>query len=187
MRDAEATQRRLLDAARTEFAAHGIAGARVDRIAHAARSNKAQIYNYFGNKDALFDAVFSDVVAQVVTTAPLNVEDLPDYAVRLAKGYDADPDVMRLATWHRLERGASPLVQAAVTSNAAKIDTLARAQANGTIASRLPAGVLLALLLQIAAVWAELPEELSEAMGPVDAGSRYAAVRDAVAALLTRG
>jgi AcrR family transcriptional regulator len=41
--DAEATKRRLLDAARDEFAAYGIAGARVDRIAEAAQANKAQI------------------------------------------------------------------------------------------------------------------------------------------------
>jgi AcrR family transcriptional regulator len=34
--DAQATQRRLLEAATQEFAARGIAGARVDRIAVAA-------------------------------------------------------------------------------------------------------------------------------------------------------
>jgi AcrR family transcriptional regulator len=49
IRDAEATRQRLLDAAAEEFAARGIAGARVDRIAQAARSNKAQIYHYFGS------------------------------------------------------------------------------------------------------------------------------------------
>ena len=37
MRDAQATRRRLLDAAAAEFAVHGIAGARVDRIAAAAK------------------------------------------------------------------------------------------------------------------------------------------------------
>ena len=40
-RDAEATRRRLLDAATAEFAAYGIAGARVDRIAAEARSSAA--------------------------------------------------------------------------------------------------------------------------------------------------
>ena len=39
--DAQATKRRLLAAATAEFAAHGLAGARVDRIAAAARANKA--------------------------------------------------------------------------------------------------------------------------------------------------
>ena len=64
--DAQATQRRLLEAAAQEFAARGIAGARVDRIAEAARSNKAQIYHYFGSKDELFDAVFNSLVADTL-------------------------------------------------------------------------------------------------------------------------
>src|ERR1700689_2069796 len=117
IRDAEATRQRLLDAATEEFAARGIAGARVDRIADAARSNKAQIYHYFGSKDGLFDAVFTAIVAQVVEGIPLDVTDLPGYAERLARGNDEYPDVLRLATWHRLERGDATLVQAAVDSN----------------------------------------------------------------------
>jgi hypothetical protein len=43
VRDADATRRRLLDAATEEFAAYGIAGARVDRSAEAGKTNKAQI------------------------------------------------------------------------------------------------------------------------------------------------
>ena len=57
-RDAAATRRRLIDAARAEFAQYGIAGSRVDRIAANAGANKAQIYNYFGSKDQLFAAVW---------------------------------------------------------------------------------------------------------------------------------
>ncbi|MCU1609211.1 MAG: TetR family transcriptional regulator, partial [Pseudonocardiales bacterium] len=37
---------RLLDAAFAEFAQHGLAGARVDRIAEAAQANKGLIYVY---------------------------------------------------------------------------------------------------------------------------------------------
>ncbi len=43
VRDAEATKKRLLDAAAAEFAEFGIAGARVDRIALAAKANKSMI------------------------------------------------------------------------------------------------------------------------------------------------
>jgi AcrR family transcriptional regulator len=46
---------RLLDAAFEEFAQHGLAGARVDRIAEAAQANKGLIYVYYGNKEQLFD------------------------------------------------------------------------------------------------------------------------------------
>ncbi|HXW08421.1 MAG TPA: TetR family transcriptional regulator, partial [Vicinamibacterales bacterium] len=46
-RDAESSRHRLLDAAAAEFAAHGFAGASVDRIAAAAGLNKAMIYYHF--------------------------------------------------------------------------------------------------------------------------------------------
>ena len=45
MRNAEATKERILEAALAEFSDHGIAGARVDRIAQAARCNKNLIYS----------------------------------------------------------------------------------------------------------------------------------------------
>jgi AcrR family transcriptional regulator len=43
-------------------AEYGIAGARVDRIAAAAKTNKQMIYAYFGNKDDLLDAAFISYV-----------------------------------------------------------------------------------------------------------------------------
>jgi AcrR family transcriptional regulator len=184
IRDAEATRARLLAAARAEFAAYGIAGARVDRIAAEAGSNKAQIYHYFGSKDGLFDAVFTEVVGQVVTGIPLDVTDLPGYAERLARGNDEFPDVMRLATWHRLERGDQLLVQAAVASNQAKIDEIARAQDDGLLTRRYPAGALLALVIHTAALWADMPAELAACVKVADGETRAGLVRDAVRALL---
>lgn len=185
IRDAEATQARLLSAARSEFAAYGIAGARVDRIATEARCNKAQIYHYFGSKDGLFDAVFTGVVDQVVSGTPLDVDDLPGYAERLARGYDEHPDILRLSTWHRLECSGSPLVEAAIRSNRTKIDQIAQAQQEGKLTTRYPAGVLLALVLQTAALWASAPDELADAIGPIESEARYRLVREAVSALLS--
>ena len=183
-RDADATRSRLLASARHEFAQYGIAGARVDRIAADAGSNKAQIYHYFGSKDALFDAVFADVVQQVVEGIPLDPQDLPGYAERLCRGYDDYPDIMRLATWHRLERGASRQVKSALDSNRAKIAELASVQASGGLSRQIDAGPLLALVLQISAMWVELPDELAAAIGRTSADSRAAVVRQAVSALL---
>ncbi len=48
---------RLLETATREFAAKGLAGARVDAIARAARSNKQLVYYYFGNKIGLYNEV----------------------------------------------------------------------------------------------------------------------------------
>lgn len=104
MRDGQRSRRRVLDAAAAEFAGRGIAGARVDRIADAARVNKSQMYTYFGSKDGLFDAVFRDQLARIVEAVPLTADDLPDYAARLYDSYVENPELLRLATWYRLER-----------------------------------------------------------------------------------
>jgi AcrR family transcriptional regulator len=56
-RDPEGMRQRILDAARDEFARYGIDGARVDRIARAARANKRMLYYHVGNKGALYLAV----------------------------------------------------------------------------------------------------------------------------------
>src|SRR5947207_7143306 len=51
------TKAAILRAALGEFASHGIAGARVDRIARAAGVNNHALYYHFGNKEALFRLV----------------------------------------------------------------------------------------------------------------------------------
>jgi len=56
-RDAERSQQDILQAAQDEFAALGLGGARVDRIAERAGVNKRLIYYYFGSKEDLFLAV----------------------------------------------------------------------------------------------------------------------------------
>jgi AcrR family transcriptional regulator len=56
-RDPEATREAILTAATDEFAAYGLGGARVDRIAERAGINKRMLYYYFGQKEDLFLAV----------------------------------------------------------------------------------------------------------------------------------
>ncbi len=51
----------ILKAAVREFAQEGIAGARTDAIAKAARVNKALLYYYFEDKEALYGAVLDQV------------------------------------------------------------------------------------------------------------------------------
>jgi TetR/AcrR family transcriptional regulator len=61
----EGTRDRLLAAAAQEFAAHGFAGANVDRIARAARVNKAMIYYHFRSKAALYREILGDMFRAV--------------------------------------------------------------------------------------------------------------------------
>ena len=56
-REPDATRRRILAAATAEFAAKGLAGARVDEIAARALVSKRMLYHYFGDKEALWLAV----------------------------------------------------------------------------------------------------------------------------------
>jgi AcrR family transcriptional regulator len=185
--DAQATQRRLLEAAAQEFAARGIAGARVDRIAEVAQANKAQIYHYFGSKDQLFDAVFNNLVADTLHEVPIDVTDLPEYAGRLVDRYEQHPQVPRLATWYRLERADThaPL-EAIVNSNRDKVDAIARAQQSGDLPSHIAAADLLALILALAAMWTSITPEFTELIAGHTAADRRRVITDAVAAVLAR-
>lgn len=51
----------ILKAAVAEFAREGVAGARTDAIARSAGVNKALLYYYFKDKEALYDAVLDHV------------------------------------------------------------------------------------------------------------------------------
>src|SRR5205807_8416807 len=53
-RDPEGMRLRILEAAKQEFATHGLAGARVDRIAAKAGANKRMLYYHVGKKDDLY-------------------------------------------------------------------------------------------------------------------------------------
>lgn len=64
-RDSGRTQGAILSAATHEFSRHGLGGARVDRIAVRARTNKRMLYYYYGSKDALFLAVLEHTYASI--------------------------------------------------------------------------------------------------------------------------
>ena len=59
------SRQRVFTAAAAEFAAHGYAGASVDRIARAAALNKAMIYYHFPSKAALYREILRDMFRAV--------------------------------------------------------------------------------------------------------------------------
>ena len=59
----EESRAAILQAAEKEFAEQGVAGARTDAIARAAKVNKALIYYYFQDKDSLYGAVLDTAFA----------------------------------------------------------------------------------------------------------------------------
>jgi TetR/AcrR family transcriptional regulator len=64
-RASDQSRERLRAAAAREFAAHGFAGASVDRIAAAAHLNKAMIYYHFRSKAALYREILRDMFEAV--------------------------------------------------------------------------------------------------------------------------
>lgn len=64
-RQPDVTRRNILDAALVEFAAKGLAGARVDEIAERSGSNKRMIYEYFGNKEGLWLTVLENAYSRM--------------------------------------------------------------------------------------------------------------------------
>ncbi|AIV35769.1 TetR family transcriptional regulator [Streptomyces sp. R1] len=177
-----ATHRRILDVATREFAEHGIAGARIERIVAAARTNKAQLYAYFGSKDGLFDAIFFGSLDRIVNVVPIDADDLADWAVRLYDEYLRRPDLIRLATWARLERRpAGHLVDDADRRDDAKLRAIAEAQAAGRVRPGDPFDVL-ALVIAMSMAWSPVSNVYAAtADEPEDAHERRRALlRDAV-------
>jgi AcrR family transcriptional regulator len=163
---AGSTRARLLDAACEEFAQHGLAGARVDRIAEAAQANKGLIYVYYGNKEQLFDTVLTQRVGALFDAVPFTAEDLPGFAGALFDHLLASPQLLRLGTWRHLERGNSPAVEIEWSRN--KIEAIARAQHHGIITTHLEPADLLTLVLGIVTSWfglSPMPDAATEDSG----------------------
>lgn len=163
-RDADATRARILAAATEEFAAHGLAGGRVERISAAAAANPRMLYVHFGSKERLFDAVVEHVLTAIGVEVPMTESDLPGFAVRRFDQLLAHPEAIRINLWRLLERpSAGPddtdLYQAKVGQLAA------RTSAAGCAAAAIPPPDLLILVANMAAAWVSTSRDLLAADG----------------------
>jgi AcrR family transcriptional regulator len=178
-RDAAASRQRLLTAAAVEFVAHGIAGARVDRIAAAADANKRLIYDYFGDKDRLFNAVLEHFTEDAVGAVPIDADDLPAYAARLFDYHCDHPDLLRLVTWGRLEGRTTLSAQ-----DQRRTAAIEEAQRAGTITSALTGSQLLDLIESLAVGWTAAARGLLAT--PRQLKAERAAQRNAIAEAVRR-
>lgn len=119
-REPERTRSAILRAAIQEFADEGVAGARTDAIARAAGVNKALLYYYFKDKEALhgavLDHVFSGLAARVdgVLKQPLPPrEKILAYATAHFDYIAASPIYPKLVQREmmRAGRGGSPHIR----------------------------------------------------------------------------
>ncbi|RNL71001.1 TetR family transcriptional regulator [Streptomyces sp. I6] len=184
-RDSSATKARLLDAAFAEFAEHGIAGARVDRIAEAAGANKRLIYVYFGNKEQLFDLVLQRALELGAESVPFDATDLPGYAGALFDHLTDRPALMRLVAWKQLERPGVTAVGAEAYRR--KTEAVAAGQRAGTITADFEPADVLTLVLALAQSWFSAPGgPATDADGTAWREGRRARHRAAVVAAVAR-
>ncbi len=149
-RDSEATRQRILEAAVDEFAEHGIAGGRVDRIAAAAKSNKQLIYQYFGSKESLFQAVVARELARATDGMDFPTDDLPQYAGAYFDFAMANPRMMRLVAWCGLEMQGGIV---GVPAAEGKLALVAAAQENGKVSHRFSPAFILSTISAICMAW----------------------------------
>jgi AcrR family transcriptional regulator len=174
MRNAEATRERILEAALAEFSAHGIAGARVDRIAQAAGCNKNLIYIYFEDKEALFTTVLCKHVKRVHEGQPFTPDDLPGYAATVFDFAMANPDLMRLLAWSALGQKAKGTAERVATLHA-KVAALTEAQNAGQAGTAFASAFLVTAVLSPATAWSAA-SPFGPSLDPI-AAERPAALR----------
>lgn len=173
-----------MEAATSEFARYGIAGARMDRVAGQARASKERIYAYFGNKDDLFDAVYSASVRDTLAAVRFDAADLPSYAGRMSDYFADHPEAQRLSTWYRLERPDGTGLQAVIEANQVRLKALADAQRDGRVTSEFAPVELLTLIQAMAVSWGTMNPEFASSAGKMSRRDRRRAVIEAVSRLV---
>jgi AcrR family transcriptional regulator len=110
---------RILRAAMEEFAEHGFSGARINRIAEAAKSNKQLIYHYFDSKDGIYAAVLGEML-----TSMHDAVDLASGIGGLMRRQIMDPEVRR--AWSRMVAWEGLAGERPVSSAAARQESIDR-------------------------------------------------------------
>lgn len=147
---------RILQAAQSEFAAYGLAGARIDRIARTAAASKERLYAHFTDKAALFEAVLAARVAEFQEAMVLDPEDVAAFVGDVFDHTLHHPDILRMLTWARLE-GFEYELPGLTSSPDSMLECLREAQRRGAVDSAWEPEELISLLFGIANAWAQSP------------------------------
>jgi TetR/AcrR family transcriptional regulator len=148
----------ILAAARTEFAQHGLAGARIDRIARAARASKERLYAHFKDKETLFRALAAQDSSEFHQAVPIRSDAVAEFAGDVYDLAVKWPEHVRMMTWARLEGitlddprrdGGQPVMKS--------LDAIETAQANRLIDACWQPFDLFTLLFGIGLAWAHSP------------------------------
>jgi AcrR family transcriptional regulator len=188
-RDPEATKARIFEAAVAEFARHGIAGARIDRIAAEARANKQLIYAYYGNKGELFASVLEKKMLDLAISVPVDPDDIEGWIDRLLDYHAAHPELLRLLFWEGMEYGTAELPHEAERQEhyARKVAAVRDGQERGVVTDAIPAPDLLFLLVAMAN-WASVMPQMKRILvggDDTDADRLRASIKQAARRIVT--
>lgn len=160
--DTEATKRRILDAAVAEFAARGLDGTTIERIAGVAGVNKERIYNYFGGKRDLFAHVLRDELVKVAQAVPVEsfaTEDVGEYAGRVYDYHLEHPELERLLRWEGLAFDAeNPDDEQRLALYRDKTAAVEAGQRAGSVTEEIDADHMIFLILSLAGWWSSVPQ-----------------------------
>lgn len=107
----EQIEHRILAAAVAEFAEHGFAGARIERISKQAGTVDRMLYYYYGNKERLYQAVLEKLYADMIgaqrdfVLPPDPVAGMRQLIEHAWDHYAANPDLVRVIMNENLLRG----------------------------------------------------------------------------------
>lgn len=178
----------ILTTARAEFAAYGLAGSRIDRIATTARASKERLYAHFGDKEALFREVVTADRNDYFAAVGMRPEAVAEFVGDVFDLAHSHPEHVRMVTWARLE--GIQLAEPGGNGDAPPVQLLAAieaAQAAGHIDPAWTPLDLLVLLFGIALAWAQFPDpDLARTDSEIIAARRAAAVEAARRVLAPR-
>lgn len=158
-RNAVATKGRILDAAIGEFSDKGFFGTRVDDIAGRASVNKALLYHYFEDKQALFRAVLEEKMAEL-SRLHIDPDRFAECAGEFFDFYAANPWLVRLMMWEALNFGENPVPdeQARTARFAERVAEIRSMQQEGRVDPALDAKQTLVTLIGVIQAWFTCPQ-----------------------------
>jgi AcrR family transcriptional regulator len=182
------TRERILHAATEEFAEHGFAGARLARIATTAQANKERLYHYFGNKEALFDAVLDDAARRIEEAEPFAADDIGGYVAAMIDFHRANPDLMKLllAEADHRDRRRLPRGKHRARHYATRVQAIRDAQRDGLVRDEVDPRIVLYLVLALVATAPALPQLTRLILDADPDESAPAELRAGLATLVTK-
>lgn len=189
VRNAKELRAEILVAARTEFAQHGLAGARIDRIAKSAHASKERLYAHFGDKETLFREVVNADVAEFFGALTPRPDAVAEWVGDLYDLMCARPEHQRMMTWAHLEgfileeprTDGEPIAVQAIAA-------IEAAQADGHVDRAWQPFDLLVTLLGVGLAWAHWPDPRAATDDPTLVAHRRAVVVEAATRVIaTRG